>query len=168
MGWSNCSDPILRGQGIKDEMCVIKKGGYWEIRWLKWLIRAGQGRNQVIRRTGQPKTSDVLGGARGGNGVWTIWPAHYTDTFLTSNNFVGAQASQNRVILSVPSGAKFTIELNTPTLAAHTPSKMTLARRTTRHARAAPLHKEIIKSMPLLLHKASTVEDSSWIHEECF
>ena len=70
----------------------------------------------------------------------------YTEPFLTSHDFIGSQASQNKAILSVPSGVKFTIGLNTSTPASHLPSKMTLTRRITRQARAVPLDYDIISA----------------------
>ena len=59
--------------------------------------------------------------------------------FSTINDFIGIQTSQNKAILGVPRGARFMIGLNTSKSGNHNLSKMTLAHRTTRHARAAPL-----------------------------
>ena len=74
---SNCSAPIsARGSlGFRGKMCVIKKGGALEKRWLKWFIRVGQGRNKVIKRPGQPQKKWCPWGSLGGNGGRTIWPA---------------------------------------------------------------------------------------------
>ena len=63
----------------------------------------------------------------------------YTEMFSTINNFIDIQASQNKAILSVPRGVRFMIGLNKSTSCNHNLSTMTLAHRTTRHARAAPL-----------------------------
>ena len=46
-------------------MRVIKKAGHSKKERLECLSRAGQGKNKVIRRPGQPKKSDVPGGAWG-------------------------------------------------------------------------------------------------------
>ena len=57
---------------------MIKNGGALEnevkrASKMRGLIRAGQGRNKVIKRPGQPKKSDVTEGARGvGMGFRTI------------------------------------------------------------------------------------------------
>ena len=59
--------------------------------------------------------------------------------FSTINDFIGIQTSQNKAILGVPRGARFMIGLNTSKSGNHNLSKMTLAHRSTRHARAAPL-----------------------------
>ena len=39
----------------------------------KVIIRAGQGKNKVLKRPGNQRKDDVPGG----NGVRTIWPSHY-------------------------------------------------------------------------------------------
>ena len=84
-------------------------------------------------------------------GMWNVWLLQglfqvslssvsiYTEMFSTINNFLGSQASQKKAILSVPQGFRFIIGLNTSTFGNDNLSKMTLAHRTTRHARAAPL-----------------------------
>ena len=67
---------------------------------------------------------------------------------------MGSQASQNKVILSVPRGVRFMIVLNTSTFGNnHNLSKMTLAHRTTRHARAVPLIEAINFSMRVPLYQ---------------
>jgi len=69
MGWSNCSAPIppVGSPGVRGKMCVIKIGGALEKRLIS-LYRAGQCKNKVIRRPGQPPKKVVPGGARGGWG----------------------------------------------------------------------------------------------------
>ena len=71
--------------------------------------------------------------------------------FLDINNFIGSQASQNKAIFSVPRGVRFMISLNTSTFGNHNLSKMTLAHRTTRHIRAAPLISQKISQTYLQL-----------------
>ena len=85
-----------------------------------------------------------------GVGMWNVWLLQglfqvslssvsiYTEMFSTINNFIG-KASQNKAILSVPWGVIFMIGLKTSTFTNNNLSKMTLAHRNTRLARAAPL-----------------------------
>ena len=63
-----------------------------------------------------------------GDRAHDLQSVRYTQKFksLTSHDFIGGQASQNKVILSVQSGVKFTIGLNTSTPTSQLPSKMTL------------------------------------------
>ena len=53
---SNCSAPSPhRGSpGVRRKMCLINKGAELKKEWLLCLYRAGQGKNKVIRRPGQP------------------------------------------------------------------------------------------------------------------
>ena len=58
---------IKKGQALEDE---VKKGGrHWTMKGIKWLIRAEQGRNKLIKRLGQPQKSDIPGSAWRGMGV---------------------------------------------------------------------------------------------------
>ena len=57
-----------------------------------------------------------------------------TEPFSTIHDFIVRQVSQNKAILSIPSGVKLTIGLNTSTSASHTHFKMTLTCRTTRQS----------------------------------
>ena len=65
--------------------------------------------------------------------------ASFTEMFSTINDFIGSQASQNKAILSVLRRVRFMIGLITLTSGNYNLSKMTIAHRTTRNARAAPL-----------------------------
>ena len=73
--------------------------------------------------------------------------------FSTIDNFIGSKASQNKAILSVPREVKFMIGLNTSKSGNYNLSKMTLAHRTTRHARAVPLIEAINFSMRVPLYQ---------------
>ena len=56
------------------------------------------------------------------------------------HDFTFRQVSQNMAILSIVSGVRFTVGLNTSTPASHPPSNMTLGRCPARQARAASLN----------------------------
>ena len=66
-----------RAAPVSGEKCLWqKRTGHWKIEWLKWLIRAEQGRNKVIRVSRQQQQKVMSPGMSNGDGVRKRLPAH--------------------------------------------------------------------------------------------